>query len=173
MTGFPAAEGAGNILRAKTRAKIAIRLPPYFDCKESEKIVIETLTKDPPYNSKITVKVINSGNGWAAKDMHDSLKKSFSASSKFLFGKDYYNCGEGGSIPFIAELGELFRKFRRGHDSMSLKNYEEIDEFALENSSQNNTIKMNEEENNYNQSNKTNISSSPLNEESLNPNKIT
>ena len=25
-----------------------------------------------------------------------------------MFGKDFYNCGEGGSIPFIAELGELF-----------------------------------------------------------------
>ena len=110
MTGFPAAEGAGNILRAKTRAKIAIRLPPYFDCKESEKIVIETLTKDPPYNSKITVKVVCSGNGWAAKDLHPTLKKSFSESSKFLFGKDYLNSGEGGSIPFISDLGELYPK---------------------------------------------------------------
>ena len=36
------------------------------------------------------------------------LKKSFSESSKKMFGKDFYNCGEGGSIPFIAELGELF-----------------------------------------------------------------
>ena len=108
MTGFPPAEGAGNVLRYRTKAKLSVRLPPTFNCKDAEKVVTEVLTKDPPYNSKITVKVINSGNGWAAKDMHDSLKKSFSASSKFLFGKDYYNCGEGGSIPFIAELGELY-----------------------------------------------------------------
>ena len=81
ITGFPPAEGAGNVLRAKTKAKISFRLPPTFNCKESEKIIIETLTKDPPYNSKITVKVICSGNGWAAKDMHPSLKKSFSESS--------------------------------------------------------------------------------------------
>ena len=110
MSGFPAAEGAGNVLRAKTKAKIAIRLPPTFDCKKSEEVVTDVLTKDPPYNSKVTVKVICSGNGWAAKDMHPSLKKSFSESSKFLFGKDYYNSGEGGSIPFIAELEELFPK---------------------------------------------------------------
>lgn len=110
MTGFPAAEGAGNVLRAKTKAKLSVRLPPTFNCKESEKVLTEVLSKDPPYNSKVTVKVINSGNGWAAKDMHESLKKSFTASSKFLFGKDYYNCGEGGSIPFIAELGELYPK---------------------------------------------------------------
>ena len=110
MTGFPAAEGAGNVLRDKTKCKISMRLPPTFDCKKSEEVIKEVLTKDPPYNSKITVKVICSGNGWAAKDMHPSLKKSFSESSKFLFGKDYYNCGEGGSIPFIAELGELYPK---------------------------------------------------------------
>jgi len=110
MTGFPAAEGAGNVLRAKTKAKISIRLPPTFDHKESEKIIADILTKDPPYNSKITVKIINSGNGWAAKDLHPALKKSFSASSQFLFGRDYFNCGEGGSIPFISELAELFPK---------------------------------------------------------------
>jgi acetylornithine deacetylase/succinyl-diaminopimelate desuccinylase-like protein len=110
MSGFPAAEGAGNVLRAKTKAKLSFRLPPTFDCKESEKVITDILTKDPPYNSKITVKIVCSGNGWAAKDMHPSLKKSFSESSKFLFGSDYYNCGEGGSIPFIAELGELYPK---------------------------------------------------------------
>ena len=88
-------------------APLHVEIPKYR-IEDAEKVVTEVLTKDPPYNSKITVKVVNSGNGWAAKDMHQSLKKSFSESSKFLFGKDYYNCGEGGSIPFIAELGELY-----------------------------------------------------------------
>ena len=32
ITGFPPAEGAGNVLRYKTKAKISIRLPPTFDC---------------------------------------------------------------------------------------------------------------------------------------------
>ena len=67
MSGFPPAEGAGNVLRDKTKARISFRLPPTFDCKKSEKIITEVLTKDPPYNSKITVKVILSGNGWLLK----------------------------------------------------------------------------------------------------------
>ncbi len=110
ITGFPPAEGAGNVLRAKTKAKISVRLPPTFNGKDAEKVLVDILTKDPPYNSKVTINSIFSGNGWAAKDMHVSLKKSFSESSKFLFGKDYYNSGEGGSIPFIAELAELYPK---------------------------------------------------------------
>ena len=110
MTGVPPAECAGNILRHKTKVKISIRLPPTFDCKEAEKVITELLTKDPPFNSIINVKINVSLNGWAAKDMNKSLKKSFTESAKFLFKNDYYNCGEGGSIPFIPELAELYPK---------------------------------------------------------------
>ena len=105
---IPKAEGAGNVLRAKTKVKISVRLPPTLNAEKAGEILKDILTKDPPYNSKVVCNVLSAGNGWAAKDMCDSLKKSFTASSKFLFGKDYYNQGEGGSIPFIAELGELY-----------------------------------------------------------------
>ena len=110
MTGVPPAECAGYILRHKTKVKISIRLPPTFDCKEAEKVITELLTKDPPFNSIINVKINVSLNGWAAKDMNKSLKKSFTESAKFLFKNDYYNCGEGGTIPFIPELAELYPK---------------------------------------------------------------
>ena len=108
ISNIPQAEGAGNVLRAKTKVKISVRLPPTLNAEKAGEILKEVLTKDPPYNSKVTCNVIAAGNGWAAKDMCDSLKKSLSESSKYLFGKDYYN--QGGSIPFIAELGELYPK---------------------------------------------------------------
>lgn len=108
MTGFPPAEGAGNVLRDKTKASLSIRLPPTFDSNLAEKMIIDILTKDPPYNSKINVKILYTEHGWAAKDMAQTLKKSFSESSKFLFGKDYYNSGEGGTISFIYELEKLY-----------------------------------------------------------------
>ena len=110
MSDFPPAETAGNVLRAKTQCRISVRLPPTFNCKKSEEVLKEILEKDPPYNSKVTCKVMVSGNGWAAKDLCEPLKKSLNQSSQKIFGKDFYNCGEGGSIPFIAELGELFPK---------------------------------------------------------------
>ena len=110
MSYFPPAETAGNVLRAKTQCRISVRLPPIFNCKQSEVVLKEILEKDPPFNSKVTCKIMVSGNGWAAKDLCEPLKKSFNESSKKIFGKEFYNCGEGGSIPFIAELGELFPK---------------------------------------------------------------
>jgi len=108
LNGLPKAEGAPYVLRKNLKAAISIRLPPTLNCKDAEKIVIDALTKDPPYNAKIKAKCLISVNGWAAKDMNPGLKKSFAESSKFLFGKDYYNCGEGGTIPFVPQLGELF-----------------------------------------------------------------
>ena len=110
MSYFPPAETAGNVLRAKTQCRISVRLPPIFNCKQSEVVLKEILEKDPPFNSKVTCKIMVSGNGWAAKDLCEPLKKSFNESSKKIFGKEFYNSGEGGSIPFIAELGELFPK---------------------------------------------------------------
>jgi acetylornithine deacetylase/succinyl-diaminopimelate desuccinylase-like protein len=110
MSGFPSAETAGNVLRAKTSCRISIRLPPTFNCKKAQEIVLDILRKDPPYNAKITATSEHAGNGWAAKDLCDSLKKSFNSSSQKLFGKDYFNCGEGGSIPFINSLAELYPK---------------------------------------------------------------
>ena len=110
LSGLPNAEEASNVLKKKIKVIVHVRLPPTLNRKDAEKIVIDTLTKDPPYNSKITARALISMNGWAAKDMNPCLKKSFTQSSKFLFGKDYYNCGEGGSIPFVSQLGELFPK---------------------------------------------------------------
>ena len=108
MSGFPAAEGAGNVLRDKTKCKISMRLPPTYDCKKASEVMCEILSKDKPYNAKITVQASHSGNGFASKDFSDKVKKSFSASSQKLFKKDYYCFGEGGSIPFISELGKQY-----------------------------------------------------------------
>ena len=39
MSGFPAAEGAGNVLRDKTKCKISMRLPPTLDCKKASEVM--------------------------------------------------------------------------------------------------------------------------------------
>jgi acetylornithine deacetylase/succinyl-diaminopimelate desuccinylase-like protein len=108
MTGFPPAEGAGNVLRAKTKCRISMRLPPTCDSKKASEIMCEILSKDKPYNAKITAEPIHGGNGFASKNFSDKVKNSFNASSQKLFGKDFYCFGEGGSIPFISELGQQY-----------------------------------------------------------------
>ena len=67
MSDFPPAETAGNVLRAKTQCRISVRLPPTFNCKKSEEVLKRILEKHPLYNAKVTCKILQSGNGWAAK----------------------------------------------------------------------------------------------------------
>jgi len=110
MSGFPPAETAGNVLRAKTTCRISMRLPPTLDSKKADEIMVKKLTENPPYNAKVTAKANESGCGWAQKELCEKIKNSFSKSSMELFGKDFYGFGEGGSIPFIHELGALYPK---------------------------------------------------------------
>ena len=108
MTGFPPAEGAGNVLRAKTKCNISMRLPPTYDAKKAIEVLGDIHTKDKLLDAKITAHSSHFGNGFASKNFSEKVKNSFSASSKRLFGKDFYCFGEGGSIPFISELGKQY-----------------------------------------------------------------
>ena len=70
----------------------------------------QKLTENPPYNSKITVRIGEYGNGFASGDLSEKLKVSFNKSSQKLFGKDYYCFGEGGSIPFMNSIQKKYPK---------------------------------------------------------------
>jgi len=110
MTGFPKAETAGNVLRDKTSCRISLRLPPTFDGAKAGEIMKRKLTENPPYNSKVSVRIGEFGNGFASNDLSEKLKNSFNASSRKLFGRDYYCYGEGGSIPFMHEIQKKYSK---------------------------------------------------------------
>ena len=106
--GFPTAKRAGNILRAKTKFNIVMRLSPTYETKKAAEVMGYILTKDNSYNAKITAKSSYFGNGFASKNFSEKVKNSFSAYSNKLFGKDFYRFGEDGSIPFISELGKQY-----------------------------------------------------------------
>ena len=108
MTEFPTVEGAGNILRAKTKFNIVMRLPPTYEAKKVAEVMGDILTKDKSYNAKITAKSSHFGNGFASKNFSEKVKNSFSAYSNKLFGKDFYCFEEDGSIPFISGLGKQY-----------------------------------------------------------------
>ena len=50
LTGILKVEEVSNIIRKKIKALICIRLPPTLNCKDAEKFVINSLTKDPLNN---------------------------------------------------------------------------------------------------------------------------
>jgi hypothetical protein len=64
--------------------------------------------QQPIYGAKITCTPDKSAPGWAAPEMKDWLLTSVNDASNTYFGKPACYIGEGGSIPFMGMLGEMF-----------------------------------------------------------------
>jgi acetylornithine deacetylase/succinyl-diaminopimelate desuccinylase-like protein len=110
MDGFPSPQNAGNVLRPYSTAKLSLRLPPTLDAKEAQATVRTLLEKDPPYGARVSFSGDKAGTGWNAPKLAPWLEKSLAKGSTEAFGKPPAYMGEGGSIPFMAMLGEKFPK---------------------------------------------------------------
>jgi hypothetical protein len=65
--GLPPCGIAGNVLRPKTTVKCSMRLAPSFDAHHANEFFEEKLTKNVPYNAKVTLKGGHAGSGWCQK----------------------------------------------------------------------------------------------------------
>ncbi len=106
--GLPPVDIAGNVFRSKTSIRLSVRLPPTLDANKASQFLDDLIKKDPPHNCNISTIVRHPGSGWSAKEFTNKLHSSLEKSSKNLWGQDYLCFGEGGSIPFIKNLNDLF-----------------------------------------------------------------
>jgi acetylornithine deacetylase/succinyl-diaminopimelate desuccinylase-like protein len=106
--GMPALASAGNVLRPYTALKLSMRLPPTVDGEEATKNLKATLEADPPNNAKISFEADHAASGWNAPDIAPWLHKSLEKASQAAYGQPVMYMGEGGTIPFMAMLGEFF-----------------------------------------------------------------
>jgi acetylornithine deacetylase/succinyl-diaminopimelate desuccinylase-like protein len=108
--GLPPIANAGNVLRPLTRLKLSLRVPPRLDAKSSALQVKAVLEKDPPYGAKVSFGSDGGSNGWDAPPLAPWLANALEIASTRHFGRPAMYLGEGGSIPFMAMLGEKFPK---------------------------------------------------------------
>jgi acetylornithine deacetylase/succinyl-diaminopimelate desuccinylase-like protein len=108
--GWPSTDSAGNVLRPLTKLALSIRIPPRVDPEAATRAVRETLEKDPPYGAKVSFTPVAPAAGWDAPELSPWLERSLDEASRRRFGKPALYVGEGGSIPFMAMLGERFPK---------------------------------------------------------------
>jgi len=106
--GLPATRSAGNVLRPATTLKLSFRLPPTMDAAKASNAVRGALERDPPYGSRVTVKIESAMAGWNAPAVAPWLEDSMQRASREFFGRDAMYMGTGGSIPFMGMLGERF-----------------------------------------------------------------
>jgi acetylornithine deacetylase/succinyl-diaminopimelate desuccinylase-like protein len=108
VDGIPPIEAAGNVLRPHTSLHLSVRIPPTCDHGAALDAVAEALTSDPPYGAKVAVLDGQSGPGWNSPSFSPWLQQALDQASSEMFGEISRAFGEGGSIPFMGMLGEMF-----------------------------------------------------------------
>ncbi|MES1916036.1 MAG: hypothetical protein MHM6MM_007896, partial [Cercozoa sp. M6MM] len=111
IDGLPPCASAGNVLRPVTKAKLSVRLPPTVRSADGIAALKELLENTPaPYGAKVTVTDTAGGDGWAMPKLHDWLEEILNKGSQQFFpsGDTARFYGEGGSIPFMGMLTDMF-----------------------------------------------------------------
>ena len=109
-SGLPEVGHTGNVLRPATSLALSFRLPPTVDAKVAATRVREVLEADPPYHARVTLTVNQAESGWDAPATAPWLVGAIEQASAETFGTPSRSLGIGGSIPFMAMLGEKFPK---------------------------------------------------------------
>lgn len=110
MDGYPTPDVAGNVLLPYTVSKISVRLPPTCEPKQASEAIAKKLTENVPYDAKVTYTPESAQSGWNAPDEAEWLSKALTEAADIYYGKPIGYMGEGGSIPFMADLKVQFPK---------------------------------------------------------------
>jgi acetylornithine deacetylase/succinyl-diaminopimelate desuccinylase-like protein len=108
LAGAPPPGNAGNVLRPFTEAKLSMRLPPTVDATMAAKRIKDILEAAPPYGARVFFEADEPGTGWNAPKTAPWLEAALEDASHASWGKPMAMMGEGGSIPFMAMLGERY-----------------------------------------------------------------
>lgn len=110
IEGLPAPANAGNVALPNITTKLSFRLPPTLDGPKAGTFLKSLLVKNPPYGSVVEFDDEPGSSGWNAPVLSPWLEKAVEDASQTAFGAPAAYMGEGGSIPFMAMLGEKFPK---------------------------------------------------------------
>jgi acetylornithine deacetylase/succinyl-diaminopimelate desuccinylase-like protein len=108
MDGYPLPANGGNVLLPFSTAKLSVRLPPTLEADKARTALKTALETNPPYDAQVTFDVPRGDNGWNAPTLAPWLEHSLNRASEQAFGRPVAFHGEGGSIPFMAMLGQKF-----------------------------------------------------------------
>jgi acetylornithine deacetylase/succinyl-diaminopimelate desuccinylase-like protein len=106
MDGLPAVRDGGNVLRPYTTAKFSLRLPPDVDAQVAAAVVVAACTTDE--GAHVTIDVEHPANGWASPPLSEEVEDTVRRASEACFGRGPGHVGEGGTIPFLADLQRSF-----------------------------------------------------------------
>jgi acetylornithine deacetylase/succinyl-diaminopimelate desuccinylase-like protein len=108
MDDIPRVADAGNVLRPRTTARLSLRVPPSVNVASAAGVLVDLLTTDPPAGARVSVTADSMADGWLAPEPASWVADALERASRRCFDAPPAAYGEGGSIPFLAELGRRF-----------------------------------------------------------------
>ena len=108
--GLPPSCNAGNVLRPYTQLQLSMRIPPTVNHLKAQDAIKKVLTENPPYGATVSIYFEEPASGWNAPETEKWLSEAVNNASKKFYGELSCSLGEGGTIPFMAMLGEQFPK---------------------------------------------------------------
>ena len=106
--GLPPTANAGNVLRPYTTLQLSMRIPPEVDAKKATKAIEDVLKNNIPYDATVDLDFEEAADGWNAPETSQWLLDAIEKASNNFFNERPCSIGEGGTIPFMAMLGEQF-----------------------------------------------------------------
>jgi len=106
--GLPPTANAGNVLRPYTTLQLSMRIPPMVDAQEAKSAIENALNENIPYGATVKLDFEEAADGWNAPETSPWLLDAIEKASKEYFAQPPCSISEGGTIPFMAMLGEQF-----------------------------------------------------------------
>ena len=106
--GLPSTANAGNVLRPYTTLQLSMRIPPMVDAQEAKSAIEKGLNENIPYDATVELNFEEAADGWNAPETKPWLLDAIEKASNQYFEQPPCSIGEGGTIPFMAMLGEQF-----------------------------------------------------------------
>jgi acetylornithine deacetylase/succinyl-diaminopimelate desuccinylase-like protein len=106
MDGLPAPRDGGNVLRPSTTLKFSLRLPPDVEAQQAMDALISAISTDE--GAHITIDTEPPATGWIAPPLSGDTEAILTKVSRERFGHSFGLVGEGGTIPFLADLQKGF-----------------------------------------------------------------
>jgi acetylornithine deacetylase/succinyl-diaminopimelate desuccinylase-like protein len=108
LDGIPSTATGGNVLRPSTTVKLSMRLPPTYDDRSAFPCLKNRMDTALPPDCLIEYSGVVSAKGWNAPDTEPWLETACENASRLLFHRDPCYAFEGGSIPFLGMLHDMF-----------------------------------------------------------------
>lgn len=103
----PRVASASNTITPRATAKLSLRIPPGQDPAAAMAALRAHLLAHAPFGARVTVREGEAGQPFQAPEDSDGMRAARWAFAQ-AWGSDPVDIGIGGSIPFIAELLELY-----------------------------------------------------------------